>query len=675
MPTLAAPATAPAARPPLDALVLYARARDAMQQGRRHTALALLDGAISLDPYSFELHYALGKAHLTGVSHDPLAVAAMERAAELRPDHLDVHLDLARQYLARGDEALALRHLRLAMQTSDYAGGADRAAEADLFLGHTLQAMGYLRAAIEQYERLLARLAESSARGPATTVATGLRDKIHMQIGDLRVRLGEPQAALADYGKAAAVADAGSMELDARMARALLMLGRGDDALRRSTAAVVRTSASPESIALLRDVLGATGRSGDAAAELRKLYIRNPEHRALGHALADLLAAEGRHREADRVLLRIFEGSPTDADSARRRYHLAESSGDVQQGLDVLIFTLTLNPTLDGELQELWPRLAWMARTRGVSIETLVRLSAPAQEPARQYALAQLARQWPRSTLAREATKRLRSAQGGADSATAPLLRAPPESPSLQAYQAHRAAGEAQKAAADLAEWKAADPLAITPRLLEARDHIDARRFDKAAALLDGVFAEVGDEPRVLAEMHRLHSTAGTLEQWAAKLEQHRTVHSRAFRSAMALVRIQRSLGRNADALLDATRETARLAGEPDVIYELAGLYDEVGRHDAAEEALLEALSLDPKLVGANNGLARRWAEALRNLPRAELLARAAVDADPGNAALLDTLGQVLYKQGRFEEARQVLERANGPKPTNDKEPRTKDDE
>ncbi len=38
-----------------------------------------------------------------------------------------------------------------------------------------------------------------------------------------------------------------------------------------------------------------------------------------------------------------------------------------------------------------------------------------------------------------------------------------------------------------------------------------------------------------------------------------------------------------------------------------------------------------------------------------------AVNADPGNAALLDSLGWVLYKRGRFDEARAALEQAIGP--------------
>src|SRR5690349_13471820 len=44
---------------PLDALDLYAQAREAMLDNRRFTAIALLEKAIAIDSSSFELYYSL----------------------------------------------------------------------------------------------------------------------------------------------------------------------------------------------------------------------------------------------------------------------------------------------------------------------------------------------------------------------------------------------------------------------------------------------------------------------------------------------------------------------------------------------------------------------------------------------------------------------------------------
>src|SRR5436190_15649261 len=57
----APPATRPAWAP-LEALDLYARARNAMLDNRRYTAITFLEKAIVLDPASFELRYVLGRA-------------------------------------------------------------------------------------------------------------------------------------------------------------------------------------------------------------------------------------------------------------------------------------------------------------------------------------------------------------------------------------------------------------------------------------------------------------------------------------------------------------------------------------------------------------------------------------------------------------------------------------
>jgi Tfp pilus assembly protein PilF len=52
------------------------------------------------------------------------------------------------------------------------------------------------------------------------------------------------------------------------------------------------------------------------------------------------------------------------------------------------------------------------------------------------------------------------------------------------------------------------------------------------------------------------------------------------------------------------------------------------------------------------------WADDGRNLAEAETMIRLAVNAEPDNAAYLDSLGWVLYKRGRFEESHRHLAEA-----------------
>lgn len=77
-----------------------------------------------------------------------------------------------------------------------------------------------------------------------------------------------------------------------------------------------------------------------------------------------------------------------------------------------------------------------------------------------------------------------------------------------------------------------------------------------------------------------------------------------------------------------------------------------------AEEWLEQILDEFPGDAGALNDLGYLWADQNKNLLRAHRMIRAAVDKDPENAAYRDSLGWVLYRLGRFQEAVPELEKA-----------------
>ena len=92
-----------------------------------------------------------------------------------------------------------------------------------------------------------------------------------------------------------------------------------------------------------------------------------------------------------------------------------------------------------------------------------------------------------------------------------------------------------------------------------------------------------------------------------------------------------------------------------------------------AEEQLHLILQADPNDATANNNLGYLWADQGKNLDEAERLIRKAVEldreqkrigvavtieGDGDNAAFVDSLGWVLFRKGRLEEARTWLEKA-----------------
>lgn len=90
----------------------------------------------------------------------------------------------------------------------------------------------------------------------------------------------------------------------------------------------------------------------------------------------------------------------------------------------------------------------------------------------------------------------------------------------------------------------------------------------------------------------------------------------------------------------------------------LGSMYDRVGNLDATIAEMKKVLTIDEQHVQAMNFLAYTYAENGRELKDAEELARKALQKDPNDGYILDTMGWVMFKQGRMEDAIKFLEAA-----------------
>ena len=105
--------------------------------------------------------------------------------------------------------------------------------------------------------------------------------------------------------------------------------------------------------------------------------------------------------------------------------------------------------------------------------------------------------------------------------------------------------------------------------------------------------------------------------------------------------------------------------------YSLSGLYVDLEQIDKATEQLKLLLAREPDNATYNNDLGFIWADRGMNLPESEKLIRKAIEDDRkarrkanpeikpeddrDNAAYLDSLGWVLFKQGKAKEAKPLL--------------------
>jgi Flp pilus assembly protein TadD len=98
-----------------------------------------------------------------------------------------------------------------------------------------------------------------------------------------------------------------------------------------------------------------------------------------------------------------------------------------------------------------------------------------------------------------------------------------------------------------------------------------------------------------------------------------------------------------------------------------------MGKHDESEEQLQLILEADPNDATANNDLGYVWADRNKNLLQAERMIRKAIeldrqqrtsgvsidpDSEEENAAFVDSLGWVLFRRGKVEDACRELEKA-----------------
>lgn len=91
----------------------------------------------------------------------------------------------------------------------------------------------------------------------------------------------------------------------------------------------------------------------------------------------------------------------------------------------------------------------------------------------------------------------------------------------------------------------------------------------------------------------------------------------------------------------------------------LSNAYVQNGDMASGEKVLEEIYQQSPDDVGVNNDLGYLYADQNKNLEQAEKMIRVAVAAQPDNPAYLDSLGWVLFRLGRLEEAVVELKKAS----------------
>lgn len=102
-----------------------------------------------------------------------------------------------------------------------------------------------------------------------------------------------------------------------------------------------------------------------------------------------------------------------------------------------------------------------------------------------------------------------------------------------------------------------------------------------------------------------------------------------------------------------------RLGPDIELRYQLALLDSQLENFSSAQKVFESILQDDPNHSGALNGLGYLLAEQEKELDRALDLVAKALKLHPDDAAIIDSLGWILYKKGNHQEAAKVLAKAH----------------
>jgi tetratricopeptide (TPR) repeat protein len=191
------------------------------------------------------------------------------------------------------------------------------------------------------------------------------------------------------------------------------------------------------------------------------------------------------------------------------------------------------------------------------------------------------------------------------------------------------------------------------------------QRKDFAAA--EGWLAKVNDPQRVLDVQTRRAITLARQGQVAAARELIRRVpaatpqQQRARYAAEAQMLREAKDWSQAHAVLGQALQ--RFADDPDLLYEQAMMLEKLDRLDEMEAVLKRVISLRPSNAAAYNALGYTWAERNMRLPEAREFIQRALQLQPGDPFITDSLGWVEFRLGNLAEAERLLRQAYAARP------------
>jgi tetratricopeptide (TPR) repeat protein len=564
------------------------------------------------------------------------------------------HMDRGREYLAEGSWKKASVEFRNALQIDP------KNAEAQLLNGRVSEQLGDLREAVRGYQAAI-DLDPAGAAGPAA-------------LGRLYVFGGAPERAL-ELVEPALVKHPGDAELLTVRGAARAQQKNLDGALADAEAAVQKNPGSENAVALIASLYRQTQQAPRARAILEKAVAANPKSVDLRLILASMTVETGDNAAAEAQLVKVIELRPDDLAHRTRLalfYARVKRADDAQRVLEAAVKDLPQQDEAKLQLVDFVSNQR--SREQGEKVlrdfiagdpknldlklglgALLQREKADAEALAVYRELIASAGEDPKTLVARNRMAAMQVAAGdfkGASTAIDETLKINPRDNDALTLRAGLALErhDAPSAIADLRAVLREQPEAIVVRRTLARAHLENREPALAEDVLREAMQVAPHDLAVRVDLAQLLAQTGRAEQSVTLLED-------AVRSAPADVPARETLvkaylaSRDFAAALTATEDIKILRPNGASGFYLAGLAQQAsGNADAAAREFARAMELQPTAMDALAAYVRLQASRGK-IDDAMARARAAAQAQPGNAIARNLLGELLLVRKAWPDA------------------------
>ena len=488
-----------------------------------------------------------------------------------------------------------------------------------------------------------------------------------------------------------------ALKIDPKSARAHLLLGylyllRKDETRAAAELKTAAELAPPRSEEQLKyaEFLAANGKAEDAKTALQKITKDTPDYIPAWRDLAQIAVTEKKYEEALKLLENNLSRDPQDPDARLLQAQIWLANGETGKAtfaLDRINNDFPNNAIIKYSLARAYmasnnPAQATLALEQAVAsrpdyVEAVLMLaelnlrSGKTQPVA--TAMEELLKQHPDLPQARALLASAYQLLGRLDDAAnlfREQIKATPEA--AEAYLNYGAIlrrqkkdQEARQAFEKAAEF-APDNLTAIDQLVEM-DLAD-KNYEAAAQRVQEQRQKHPNTAGLYFLEGKIYIAHGTQRDWAKAeeaLQKAVQANPNFIPAYELLASAYYSENKIPEAIRQLDAEQSAHPGDPRPLLIEGMMYERMKDYSKSREAYEKVLTLDPNSLVALNNLAVLYVDQLNDFDKAYEFAQKARASQPGNDAIADTLGWVLYKRGEYQQALPLLQESVNKDPEN----------